>query len=113
MNQLCWRCPERLGQTAGERPVGIVATPHNRLFINQILDDVASDLLVEWTQTSVEKDAAEGADMLASPVVMLDRPFLQGLAAHRARHHPGKKAFAIERRLFLVAHVGAEFFDEA
>src|SRR5712692_2700860 len=108
MSQLVRCRPERFGQTAGERPVGVVTPPHDRLFINQVLNDVTTDFLIEGTQAGVEKDTAESADVLASTIVMLDCPFFQGFAIHRARHHPIKKAFTIEWRFFLFAYVGAQ-----
>ena len=50
--------------------------------------------------------------MLASAVVVLDRPFFQGLTLHGASHDSLKKALAIEGRFFLLAYIAAQLLNE-
>src|SRR5215207_2528759 len=112
MRQLLRCGPESFRQTTGQQPVSIVPTAHDCLFINQVLNNMTTDFLVKRTQTGVEKDPAEGTNMLAGPIMMLNRPFFEGFTLHRSRHHSFKETLAIKRSFFLLLHVTFQLPDE-
>src|SRR5260370_40883914 len=105
MREVFRRGTQRLRQSAREYPVSIVAAAHDGLFVDQIVDYVAPDLLVERAQSRVEKYSAQSADVLPGAVMMLDGPVLEHLTVHAAGHHSVEKAPAIKRRPLLLVYV--------
>ncbi len=71
---------EGFRQTHREHPVGIVAAAHHGFFVDQVLDDVPTDLLVERAQPGIHEDPAEGADVLARDEEEVQRPLLELLS---------------------------------
>ena len=53
MPEFFWRGAECFSETSGERPVCIVSSSHDGFLVNQILDNVTTDLLIKRAQPGI------------------------------------------------------------
>src|SRR5207244_6726375 len=92
--------------------MGVVATPHDGLLVDEVIHDMTANLLVQRPQARVEKDAAKGTDVLTGDIEEVECPFLELLACQLAAEDASVETRSEEWLLVLALDVDAQILHE-